>query len=402
MAEISKGKSPFYPGQPVPVELFVGRTEQIDRMMVRGVGQVANGKPVAMFIEGEYGIGKSSIASYVMARAETEYNLFGIYAPLGGVDTLEGLGQAVLEATIRSSAYNPDRSEIIRNWLAKYIGEQKFGITLRFDALRQDAPRVAEGILPFLSDTLNRLKDTGVKGLVLVLDEINGITSNPLFAHFIKGMVDTNALLKNPLPLFLILCGVEEKRREMIQAHLPVERIFDIISIEKMTEDEMREFFTLAFHSVQMSVENDALEMLVHYSAGFPKIMHLIGDAAYWIDDDGVVSHEDAMRAVFTAAEDVGRKYVDQQVYSALRSKDYRSILAKIAIRGPDTMSFRKDDIAGDLTDIEKKKFNNFLQKMKELKVLRSGTVRGEWVFNMRMVRLYIFLQSLQQETHST
>lgn len=370
--------------------------------MVRGVGQVANGKPVAMFIEGEYGIGKSSIASYVMARAETEYNLFGIYAPLGGVDTLEGLGQAVLEATIRSSAYNPDRSEIIRNWLAKYIGEQKFGITLRFDALRQDAPRVAEGILPFLSDTLNRSKDTGVKGLVLVLDEINGITSNPLFAHFIKGMVDTNALLKNPLPLFLILCGVEEKRREMIQAHLPVERIFDIISIEKMTEDEMREFFTLAFHSVQMSVENDALEMLVHYSAGFPKIMHLIGDAAYWIDDDGVVSHEDAMRAVFTAAEDVGRKYVDQQVYSALRSKDYRSILAKIAIRGPDTMSFRKDDIAGDLTDTEKKKFNNFLQKMNELKVLRSGTVRGEWVFNMRMVRLYIFLQSLQQETHST
>ena len=46
--EISKGKSPFYPGQPVPVELFVGRTPQIERILTRGVQQVALGKPVAI------------------------------------------------------------------------------------------------------------------------------------------------------------------------------------------------------------------------------------------------------------------------------------------------------------------------------------------------------------------
>lgn len=254
-----------------------------------------------------------------------------------------------------------------------------------------------KGILPFLRDTLYHLKDTGTKGIILVLDEINGIISNPQFAHFIKGLVDTNALSKNPLPLFLILCGVEEKRREMIQSHQPIDRIFDIISIETMTVDEMREFFRRAFQSVQMSVENYALELLVHYSAGFPKIMHLIGDAAYWIDQDDIVSSEDAESAVLAAAEDVGRKYVEQQVYRALRSADYRSILAKIAKLEPDSMSFHKKDVASELTETEKKKFNNFLQKMKELKVLRSGTVQGEWVFNMRMVRLYIWLQSLLQ-----
>jgi hypothetical protein len=53
MVEINKGKSPFYPGQPVPIELFVGRTTQIERMMIRGAGQIAKGKPVAMFIQGE-------------------------------------------------------------------------------------------------------------------------------------------------------------------------------------------------------------------------------------------------------------------------------------------------------------------------------------------------------------
>ena len=46
----------------------------------------------------------------------------------------------------------------------------------------------------------------------------------------------------------------------------------------------------------------------------------------------------------------------------------------------------------------EKKKFNNFLQEMKSLNVLRSGDVPGEYIFNVRMVRLYIWLQSLEEK----
>jgi DNA-binding NtrC family response regulator len=66
----SKGRSPFYPDQPVPVEWFRGRKEQIQHILQRGVGQVAAGKPVTMFVEGEYGIGKSSIAAFAQWQAE--------------------------------------------------------------------------------------------------------------------------------------------------------------------------------------------------------------------------------------------------------------------------------------------------------------------------------------------
>ncbi|MBN1816491.1 MAG: hypothetical protein JW828_03970 [Sedimentisphaerales bacterium] len=60
----------------------------------------------------------------------------------------------------------------------------------------------------------------------------------------------------------------------------------------------------------------------------------------------------------------------------------------------PNEMTFRKQDVERGLTDNEKKKFHNFLQKMKKLKVLRSGDVRGGYIFNIRMVRLYIWLQN--------
>ena len=91
MPDISKGKSPFYPGQPVPVELFVGRSNQIQRILDRGVSQVAQGKQASVFVQGHYGIGKTSIASYVRLLAERDFGLHSIYVSLGGVETLDDL-----------------------------------------------------------------------------------------------------------------------------------------------------------------------------------------------------------------------------------------------------------------------------------------------------------------------
>jgi hypothetical protein len=400
MPAISKGKSPFYPGQPVPLELFVGRKDQIERIMSRGVMQVAQGKPIAIYVQGEYGIGKSSLAGFVQALAEKEYGLHGIYASLGGVTDLTELAVAVMEATIHSGAVAPSRSEKIRNWLAKYIGKPEFfGFSYDVGALKQDAPSISThmGMLGFLGEARNRLADTGVNGIFLVLDEINGISANPQFAYFIKGLVDTNAMSKRPVPLLVMLCGVEERRREMIRHHPPVDRLFDVIDTEPLNLSETREFFSRALESVQIKVEPQALDVLVRYSAGFPKIMHLIGDAVYWTDEDGVINEGDALHATLLAAQEVGQKYVDQQVYRALRSRDYHSILKKIAQASPNEMRFTKAAVASGLTDSEKKKFNNFLQRMKRLNVIRAGDVQGEYVFNHRMVRLYIWLNSIRK-----
>ena len=58
----NKGNSPFTPGSPVPVELFVGRERQI-RELIRYAGQVSSG---------DRGIGKSSLASFL-------HNILGIH-----------------------------------------------------------------------------------------------------------------------------------------------------------------------------------------------------------------------------------------------------------------------------------------------------------------------------------
>ncbi|MBI4727781.1 ATP-binding protein [candidate division TA06 bacterium] len=397
MNEIIKSKSPFYPGQPVPVEFFTGRLDKIEKIS-RAAKQVELGKPQAIFLTGEYGIGKSSLASYMRYYAERHNNLLGIHVLLGGTDTLEELATKTVEAVIKAQIYEPTFTEKVGDLLSKYIGKQEvFGFSVNFEALKADGLNLSKGYLPFLRDLLSRFKDVGTKGILLILDEINGITRNNKFAHFIKGLVDENAISKEPLPLLLMLCGVEERRKEMIGYHQPIERIFDIVEIEPMSNSDMRDFFARSFESVNMKINDDAMESLCHYSAGFPKIMHIIGDATYWLDKDNIIDKTDSFSGIFMAVEDVGRKFVDSQVLQALKSKDYHSILNKLVKRTTD-LSFKKNEIIRDLSDNEKKKFNNFLQRMKRLKVVRSGLVQGDYIFNSRLVWLYIFLNTIQKE----
>ncbi|MBI5560958.1 MAG: ATP-binding protein [Deltaproteobacteria bacterium] len=395
MNSITKGRSPFYPGQPVPPNLFVGRKTEIKRI-IRALDQVALGKPQAIFLTGEYGIGKSSLAGFIKYYAEKENHLLGIHVLLGDAETTEEVAIKTVEAVIKSEAYKPTVTEKVRNSLDKYISKQEFfGFKINLEALKTDGPNLSRGYLPFLREILERVKGDGIKGIILILDEINGITGKPKFSHFIKGLVDENALSRNPLPLLLMLCGVEERRRDMIQHHKPIERIFDIVEIEPMDTTEMIDFFTKSFDEVSVRVEESAMKELCRFSAGLPKIMHIIGDAVFWVNKDDVVAGDDAIMGIRDAAEEVGKKFVDQQVYKALRSKDYHSILEKLwKVVDFDSPSFQKNTLEEGLSETEKRKSNNFLQRMKELNVLKSGDVRGEYVFTNRLTAFYMLLKS--------
>jgi hypothetical protein len=390
-----KGKSPFYPGQPIPPELFTGRAAQIRRIKQRGVDQVAQGKPVSPFIQGEYGIGKSSVAQYIRAGAEQERNLHGIYAPLGRATSLNDVAAVIVEGVVSSGAHLSKRGDAVREWLKKYIKEVTlFSVMINVDALNEDASNYTtpQAILNFLGEAVGRLKKTGIKGITLVLDEINGISSNPIFAHFIKDLIETNANARNQLPLLLMMCGTEDRRNDLFRNHPPVGRIFDVVTIGPMDPADSRVFFTRSFGSVQVKVAADAMDNLLYYSGGLPKIMHEIGDAAYYINTDDQIDINDAMAAIEQAADEVGRKYVEPEVVKGLKSRDDHAILEKLARLGDDV--FTRDALAADPTDDESRKLDNFLRRMRKLNVIRPGEVPGEYQFNVRMYQVYLTLKT--------
>jgi hypothetical protein len=105
------------------------------------------------------------------------------------------------------------------------------------------------------------------------------------------------------------------------------------------------------------------------------------------------VDIHDARAGVRAAADIIGRKYLRPQVYEAISSQRYRSILAKLAGEPP---VLRRKDVIAKLTPDEQGVFDNFLRKMRELGVLRPVRElgRGVYEFTSLLYLLYFWFET--------
>lgn len=388
---MTKERSPFSPGRPVPVEFFVGRATEIERVL-RSVKQVASGKQENLFLTGERGIGKSSLASFIRYLAEKRHDFLTAHAYIGGITTMPEVVKRIFEGLVQLSVDSPVFDKL-KSVLGRHIREiDLFGVTVEFNMEPNELKLATSAFVPALDRIYERVRDEK-KGLLLILDDINGITDTPAFSHFLKSVVDEIATRQRPLPLLLLLTGVPERREEMIEHQPSIGRIFDVIEIKPFSDTETENFYQLAFSKHNISVEPPAMKLLCRYSGGLPMLLHEVGDAVFWVDTDNRISSEDAVNGIVVAADIVGKKYLDRQVYSAIRSDRYRSILQKLVKPGLE-MSFLRKDIAGKLTADEKRVLDNFLTRMKDLCVIRSGSHAGEYIFANNLFRLYMSLQA--------
>ncbi|MFQ6099539.1 MAG: ATP-binding protein, partial [Armatimonadota bacterium] len=85
---MAKEYSPFTPGVPVPLEFFVGRADEV-RELVHSAGPAAQGRLQNVFLSGERGIGKSSLARFARHAAQGQHRVVGLHVFLAGVSTAE-------------------------------------------------------------------------------------------------------------------------------------------------------------------------------------------------------------------------------------------------------------------------------------------------------------------------
>jgi RNAse (barnase) inhibitor barstar len=216
----------------------------------------------------------------------------------------------------------------------------------------------------------------------LVLDDIDGLAMSPDFANWLKSLVDEIATSVQPLPLCLVLVGLEERRQELIQLQPSLARIFNLIEIKAWSKEETETFFREAFSKVGITVDDDALEQwLIRFAGGLPVLAHEVGDAAFDADSDGRIDKSDALKGVLDAAEVVGRKHLQPQIMAAIRSARYRSILRKLA-KEPLELNFHRREVLEILSGDEIRVFDNFVRRMVQLGVVKRDQERGRGAYS--------------------
>ena len=126
-----KEGSPFTPGTPVPTEFFVGRTNKKEEIR-KFIDRTISGRQENIFLSGERGIGKSSLASFLYQAAKKD--LLTVYVSLGGVTVLEEAARRVFECILKEVNTQERISDRISGFFTKYVKQTDlFGISLSFD-----------------------------------------------------------------------------------------------------------------------------------------------------------------------------------------------------------------------------------------------------------------------------
>jgi len=385
--------SPFSPGQPVPAEFFVGRIEEIERLRSMVMGALNNRFKVG-FVTGERGIGKSSLVSFVRHLVDREQAVAGCHVFLGGVRELPEMVRRTFDRLLKDSIEKPWHSKV-REFFGQHVREVGlFGISMELSLTPQDLSMITHDFVPSVRRLLDRLSGDR-RALLLILDDINGLASSVDFANWLKSIVDEIATSEQGLAMCLLVVGLEERRQELIRVQPSLARVFELIEIKPWTDEEVHEFYGKAFENASDTVSRKDIDLMVQFTGGLPVLAHEIGDAIWRAAQKADIGHDDVWTGIVNAAEVVGRKLLEPQVFQALRSNRYRSILRKMADR-PMELQFRRQDLSARLTADEKKVMDNFLRRMKDLGALVSDeqTGRGGYRFVNQLHALYFWMES--------
>ena len=388
--------TPFEPGRPVSPSNFKGRRNDCIKIIRYIPGVIKSGIPEHFFITGKRGMGKTSFIQYVSRIAEDNFQMIPIHFNNSDGTTIEELILKLIEKLSIEFDKGYWGKKFVDGYL-KRIQEIKiagFGFSLENqDKLIQDIKGNFSKLLIEICENFEN------KGIFFIIDDINGLSDNIEFTNWYKSLFESIQFNEYHVPVVFALISYPKEFDNLCLINESFSRIFKLIEIDKLESDEIEDFFRFSFENMNYTFkDDDALSAMVYYSWGMPLIMQQIGESVLWnILDNGIIDEKIAIRGISDAAIELGNKQIRGKLRK-IRSEHYEDILIKLAKHG--AMEFKKSEVIDILNDDEKRVFNSFLQRCKELSIIESigRENSGEYAFVNRLYFAYFLIKSLDYD----
>ena len=401
---LSDKESPFQPGKPVDPNNFEGRKENIKEVS-RYLKQALAGDSQHFFVTGRRGIGKSSFARYMGEIAKLNCNMISVHLYLSGIADVNNLVKEIISKIVSGTEENW-KDKIVGLFGDKIKSLDVGGLKFEFNPSEEEISSLTNNFSNVLFNILNEAgynKENGKKGLFIVIDDINGLTNNQDFTNWYKSFADTLATdFSKKAPIFMVLSSLPEKKEMLFNYNESFSRIFHYTELEILESDEIEDFYISMFNEAGMTIESDALSMMVDYCSGLPTMMHEIGDAVFWEDKDFKIDFEDAFNGILRAGNQIGDKYLQPVINSNIRSDKYISIFKKLGDHAFTSFNegFSKKELDNVFNDEEMKVFGGFLRRARELGIIEFiGSKRqGTYKFTNNLYPVYFMILHLASQ----
>lgn len=376
--------NPFQPNNIVAPGIFTGRVDEL-RMIENCIFQARYSNPQHFLLEGERGIGKSSLVNLVgkMGRGDfdltSKLNFLVVSIDVGGVHSQVDLVKKLareLKGELSRAGTLRQRASQVWDFLSKW---EILGVRYHRDAAPDpdDAREALVDQLVALVDAMQGERD----GVLFLIDEADAAPVEAQLGEFLKSVSERLAKRDCANVLFG-LAGLPSTIGKLRASHESAPRMFSTMRLEPLSHDECVQIIKKALLNAkekndrEVSIEGDALELLADMSEGYPHFVQQFGYSAFDADTDNLISVADVVNGAHAengAIAQLGSKYFDELYYSRISSDEYRKVLDAMAAHA-DQWVQRRDLAAA--CGIKDSTFNNALNALKNRNIILSDDTR--------------------------
>lgn len=347
--------NPFQPNKIVGSGMFVGRFDEM-RRIDQCLYQTKHGNPQHFLIEGERGIGKSSLmlvaGGVASGRIETmedapqRFRFLTIMVDMAGADTQLEIVRAIgreLKSCISSEA--PLKQKAAKTWefLSKW---EVLGVRYHREA-PLDPDDARDELVNAIASVLDQAGD--YDGVAILIDEADAPPIEAAFGEFLKAFSE-RLERKGCSRVLLCLAGLPTTISKLRASHESSPRLFSVLNLKPLEVDERKKAIQRGLQESEerngflVTIEDDALELLSEISEGYPHFVQQFAYCAFDADTDNNITVDDVLKGAYEengAIDQLGSKYFNEVYYSKINSDDYRKVLDVMASHGDGWISRR-------------------------------------------------------------
>jgi type II secretory pathway predicted ATPase ExeA len=374
--------NPFRPNSLATIDQFQGRTEEI-QFVKQGLFQTKNGNPQHFLFEGERGLGKSSLFLIIenlalgnIPLSENSYsNFIVINIELDSSQSFFDILKAIAVDFKRSLSEKEKVKSLANNVWDFLTNWEILGVRYhKDDDLHIQPYEILNQLVNNFEKVVKQAK-TEIDGILILIDEADRPPIKSSLGEIVK--LITEKLTKRNCDKVLIGMtgqpGVLEKLRA---SHESSSRIFTILNLKPLNSIEIKAVIlnsierANSINKQKTTIDNDAIEMIIQLSEGYPHFLQEFAHKAFENDNDGNISINDVKDGAFGnngALSQLGHKFFNDIYFTQIGSDEYRKVLQAMATYSDSWVN--RDNIK-KIIFIKDTTLNNAIQALKTRNII--------------------------------
>ncbi|MGK5082686.1 ATP-binding protein [Bdellovibrionota bacterium FG-1] len=393
--------NPFRPNNLIHPGMFKGRAQEllgIEKILF----QTKHGNPQHFVIEGERGIGKSSLMLYIEHLAkgalpfvqDPKFRASFLVVPVELTANMTALDVVVTLAT-------KFREQVDKNSELKSAAKKAWEFLSKWEVLgvRYHGPgaqmesepfpvldKFCETVADFLKGAASQASSaTRVDGVILLIDEADKPDPSARLGEIIKLLTEKMTRLDCE-NLAVAMAGLPVVLEKLKASHESSPRLFQIFTLGPLSEEDSAAVVDACIRDAnsknkdQTTIDQDARKQLCALSEGYPHFIQQFGYSAFDADFDGSLSTVDVEEGAYGkngALKQLGRKFFQEMFFDQVGSDDYRKVL-RVMAENSDQWVTRSHIIQS--SGLKEHTVNNAIQALKGRNIIVvNDTIKGSY-----------------------